>query len=47
MMITLFADASWCPNTRAAGWGSWVNEQCDRQARKHMQQRRIELQAAV
>lgn len=24
MMITLFADASFCPKTGAAGWGSWA-----------------------
>jgi ribonuclease HI len=24
MMITIFADASFCPKTGAAGWGSWA-----------------------
>lgn len=24
MMLTLFADASFCPRTGAAGWGSWA-----------------------
>ncbi len=24
MMLTLFADASFCPKTGAAGWGSWA-----------------------
>lgn len=23
-LITLFTDASWCPNTRVAGWAAWA-----------------------
>lgn len=23
-MLTLFVDASWCPETHAAGWGAWA-----------------------
>jgi len=24
VIVTLFCDASWCPESRAAGWGTWI-----------------------
>lgn len=27
MLVSLFTDASWCPDTNAAGWGAWAK--CD------------------
>ncbi len=24
MLVTIIADASWCPHTGAAGWGAWI-----------------------
>lgn len=36
MIVTLFCDASWCPRTRAAGWGAWVKS--DRVCKGHLYQ---------
>lgn len=27
MLTTLFADASWCPETQAGGWGAWAKNE--------------------
>lgn len=27
MLTTLFTDASWCPDTRAGGWGAWARNE--------------------
>ena len=24
MLVTILTDASWCPQTKAAGWGAWI-----------------------
>jgi ribonuclease HI len=26
-VTTVFADASWCPNTKAGGWGCWIKNE--------------------
>jgi len=27
MLVTVFSDASWCPRTRAGGWGAWAKSE--------------------
>lgn len=27
MLVTVFSDASWCPKTKAGGWGAWAKSE--------------------
>lgn len=27
MLVTVFSDASWCPRTKAGGWGAWAKSE--------------------
>jgi len=33
MLVTVIADASWCPRTRAGGWAAWVRAEGTKIAR--------------